>query len=66
MVGPIIVNQGKVVRPSQLIASVRQLLEGGESPSVAQRNKPRGNVAPRLASSQLAGVQVPLATVVAA
>jgi hypothetical protein len=27
MVGEIIVNQGKVVRPSQLIASVGQLLE---------------------------------------
>ena len=26
MVGPVIVNQGKVVRPSQLIASVRQTL----------------------------------------
>ena len=28
MVGTVIVNQGKVVRPSQLIASVRHLLEG--------------------------------------
>jgi hypothetical protein len=28
MVGTVIVNQGEVVRPSQLIASVRRLLEG--------------------------------------
>jgi hypothetical protein len=28
LVGTVIVNQSKVVRPSQLIASVRQLLEG--------------------------------------
>jgi hypothetical protein len=27
MVGPVIVNEGKVVRPSQLIASVRLLAE---------------------------------------
>jgi hypothetical protein len=30
LVGPVIVNQGKVVRPSQLIASVRQTMGGGE------------------------------------
>jgi hypothetical protein len=31
MVGTVIVNQGKVVRPSQLIASVRRLLEGASA-----------------------------------
>jgi hypothetical protein len=29
MVGPVIVNEGKVVRPSQLIASVRRTILGG-------------------------------------
>ncbi len=28
MIGPVIVNQGKVVRPSQLIASVGPTIEG--------------------------------------
>jgi hypothetical protein len=35
VVGTVIVNEGKVVRPSQLIASVRQLLAGGKEPRKA-------------------------------
>jgi hypothetical protein len=44
IIGAVIVNEGKVVRPSQLIASVRQLLEGRKGQELADRTEVAGCV----------------------
>jgi hypothetical protein len=54
MVGPIIVNQGKVVRPSQLIASVGRTLErsDGSEGATVKKAKPKEEI-PRVKRSGL-------------